>query len=803
MKKVLLLFTVSIIVLSLLFISASAAEVTVVAPTETEIMPLRDFYVIGKIDRNGATAKEQPLNLRIRLNNSMGEAVRLLESNVGPDGVTPGSYFLLDYENGTAVNDAKNVLLNTLTPPDILYDGNDRDSIRLAYNKIVVKEDYFAAIIFGGATKDFDLNLVDKYEKSLPDLISGEYELIVTALDLYGEEVFKTVKTINIGNNNKRLIATDNVNLAEYTKENDLVLPNSIVGYWNPSSFLNNVTKDFSYSVNQRFADNIKVELSGDKDVYILLNYLDTSRASDNVKLGSIFSKSVPNKVNYLYYDIGEEAVPFRFADANLEKKGKVVESKYNQFIALSRVENTNKDGEVRFIDFNLSDGVNLTVGDSGTFYGVYSPVNYKASLSGATYEFNNMVTEIRMVVSDKDGEVVFEDNTTANLVRENKAGTAQFEFSATIDITEELLSCEKPSIEFFAIDTDGEVLLKSEKTELKLVNYGEFIAGYDDSYWGKMFCDTVNSFGQSPSGKPIEADSHISRGDFAALINRLLGFSVSGKSKFSDLDENSDFYEDCITAQQIGYMTGDEKGQVHAEDLISREEAIIILARISNAEKGDVSISFKDSDNVSFWAKDYVDTMCSTGIIAGFNGYLNPTDSITVAEAAALVIKTIKWMYSPDAEIKHNDIVESDDIDFDSISRPENGFTGDFSEKTAGDFLLSHESILSAVVTYLNKNCNNGAYINKVGNGLEIRDYKLGSFIKLSDNAIELIGELSEQFVAFSVKYNPNAEDTVSFVFGKTDEGKEFGIVYAPEKIAKNKELTAIRGNWYYFIQK
>ncbi|MGM9552381.1 MAG: S-layer homology domain-containing protein [Clostridia bacterium] len=783
---------------------AQCANIIVTAPIDTEITPTRDFYVVGTIDRDGKSAKEMPLNIRIRINNSKGEAVRILESDVGPNGLTSATYFLSDYQYGSSLNDVKGQYVNNFTPPDIIYDGVDRDSIRLACNKIVVKENYFSAVIYGGATKDFDINYVDKYENFLSDLTEGEYELIITAIDLYGDEVCRTNRVLTFGTKKERLIAKNGYG-AEYARENDLVLTNSIVGFWDPSQYISENTDQFVYKIEKRLLDNINTEYSKSENVSILLNYLDTTYLIDNIKLGVVFDENSVSDKTYLYYDIGDEAVHFNFADAYLVREGEIVKGKSEAFIEICRAESFSSITDTINVDFNLRDGINVKEGDSTYFYGVYTPADLSATLSGTNYKLINKVSKIKAVVTDKKGNELYQVMDNPFLIRENSQSTARFEFDICVETTKEMVDAENVVVTIYAVDSEENTLLKSEPVSMKVVREGTFITGYDDTYWGKMFCDTVNTFGETPSGATLVSDDHITRGDFATMINRLLGFYVSGKSKFSDLDVNDIFHDDCVTAQQIGYMTGDEKGLIRAEELISREEAMIILARISNAEKGDVTVEFKDSDDISFWAKDYVDTMCSTGIVTGFDGYLHPLDSITVAEAAALIIKTVKWMYSPDEEIKHNDIVQEDDNteDFEGVSVDKDGFYGDFSEENAEMFLKKNELAFNTVANYLQKNFSNGVFINKVGNGLEIRDYKMGNFLTLSDSAISLITQISDKFPVFSIKYNPASQNAVSFTFGKTDDKKEYGIVYTQEEELKNKILKPIGTDWYYFIQQ
>ena len=324
------------------------------------------------------------------------------------------------------------------------------------------------------------------------------------------------------------------------------------------------------------------------------------------------------------------------------------------------------------------------------------------------------------------------------------------------------------------------------------------FIAGYDDTYWGKTFCDTVNLFGPTPSGDALIPDDYISRGDFAAIVNNLFGLAFDGDNNFTDLDKTSVFYEDCITAQGIGYMTGDEHGRIKADDLISREQAMIILSRISNAEPGDKTVTFFDQNEISFWAEDYVNIMVSNGIVTGFEGYLHPTDNITCAEASALIIKTLKWLNTDNVETTPEiEEIIIPDTNFESSS-----FIDDVNFENLQIFFSENEASFDAIANYIIRSCKNGVYVGKVGSGLEMRDYLMGNFVHFSDDALTLVTTLSSKFAVFSIKYNPRNENAIHFVVGKDENNKDIGLTYTLLDTAKGKELTPLTDSWYYFEQ-
>lgn len=800
MKKFLVSLLICTFLLTASLFAASAAELILYAPAdaESEIMPGRDFYVVGKIDRGAQSTSTLPLNVRIELIDSKGNIVRTAESNVTTNGTTAAEYVYFDYEHGTLLNGPNNMALNLFTPPDILFDSIERHSIQRPQNKVVVKEDYFAAVIYGGASKDFELSYYDEDMKPLNDIAEGKYTLRVTAKLLDGTEVCRIEKMLTFANTKGRIVASDNSLILDYALENDLTVNSSIAGNWTPADFFT-APKDFSYLVAKRFTDNTNQEYGNAKSVSIMLYNIENDNLPLKHKLESSF-KSASEKT-YLYFDIGEPFVNFTFNGASLTKKGTIVETKESAFVKILRSETT--DGVNKYPDFNSADGFVLTKDVNTSFYGIFSPM-FSTVKSGDESNIVSKVSHIGYNITDKDGKSLRSGYTVPYIKRgdESDFTMSRYEFHFELSPDNALTNEDELYMTLTLCDEDKEVLYSGDAITLKVNKRGDFISGYSDNYWGKSFCDTINSLGQNPAGVSLLPDDHITRGDFAAMINRLFGFSITTENSFADLDAESIYYADCLTASATGYMTGDNHGNVKADDLISREEAMIILARISKAEAGNKSVIFKDSDDISFWAKDYVDIMASNGIVSGYNGYLNPKNNITVAEATALIIKTFKWMH--EGEIKNSDTTTGDKSeDLSGVEITDTDFLGNIDYDSVAAFLKANTDVFSPLTNHIMLRYTDGIYISRVGNGLEVRDYLMGNTITLPEDILSITTTLSTKFAEFSIRYNPKSESAVHYVLGRGEDGKLRGLTYTELSEVKNKTLIHIEGNWYYYVQK
>lgn len=74
--------------------------------------------------------------------------------------------------------------------------------------------------------------------------------------------------------------------------------------------------------------------------------------------------------------------------------------------------------------------------------------------------------------------------------------------------------------------------------------------------------------------------DRPATRAQITTFLDRIMGYQYSAKNTFTDLDQN--WYTDVILrGVSAGIIYGDAQGTMRPSDLVTREEAAVILARV------------------------------------------------------------------------------------------------------------------------------------------------------------------------------------------------------------------------------
>ncbi|WP_051449234.1 S-layer homology domain-containing protein [Paenibacillus sp. FSL R5-808] len=145
-----------------------------------------------------------------------------------------------------------------------------------------------------------------------------------------------------------------------------------------------------------------------------------------------------------------------------------------------------------------------------------------------------------------------------------------------------------------------------------------------------------------------------ITRAEFAAIIVRALGLTNNGvKSVFEDV-KSGDWYAGAVaTAQEYGITAGDEDGTFHPAETITREEAMVMIARAMKLAGLDTSLSvaeadaalskFADRASVAIWAQQAVAATVKMGLVSGSDAGLQPKSDITRAETAVIVQRMLE----------------------------------------------------------------------------------------------------------------------------------------------------------------
>jgi len=134
--------------------------------------------------------------------------------------------------------------------------------------------------------------------------------------------------------------------------------------------------------------------------------------------------------------------------------------------------------------------------------------------------------------------------------------------------------------------------------------------------------------------------DKNITRAEFAAMVNRSLGFTEKGKKSFSDVPKTAWYADDISIASNQGYLAGTGPNTAGPEQSLTREQAVTLLCRaVKIEEQNSDSLTFTDSKKFNNWSKGSIFAATEKGFISGFSDQtFKPQKDITRAEVAKIL---------------------------------------------------------------------------------------------------------------------------------------------------------------------
>lgn len=171
----------------------------------------------------------------------------------------------------------------------------------------------------------------------------------------------------------------------------------------------------------------------------------------------------------------------------------------------------------------------------------------------------------------------------------------------------------------------------------------------------GKWYETAVNEMAgrkilNGKSEAAFDGDGAITRAEFAAIAVRALGLPADGKADFSDVKAGDWFYGAVGTAAEYGLITGYSDGSFAPNASITRQEAMVIVQRAAKvAEYPELANAFNiteyydDLGEVADWASGAVSWNVFNGLIKGADRLVRPTDTITRAETATVVLRLLQ----------------------------------------------------------------------------------------------------------------------------------------------------------------
>ena len=140
--------------------------------------------------------------------------------------------------------------------------------------------------------------------------------------------------------------------------------------------------------------------------------------------------------------------------------------------------------------------------------------------------------------------------------------------------------------------------------------------------------------------------NDNVTRAEFLKMIIAAFGMEdENADCDFTDVEADAWYYSVVASAYNIGIVKGYEDGSFGVNDLITRQDAAVIIFRaVAAAEKlipdNGGNIVFSDSEQISDYAVDSVNNLVKAKVLQGSDGNFMPKKNCTRAEAAVMVSK-------------------------------------------------------------------------------------------------------------------------------------------------------------------
>ncbi len=154
--------------------------------------------------------------------------------------------------------------------------------------------------------------------------------------------------------------------------------------------------------------------------------------------------------------------------------------------------------------------------------------------------------------------------------------------------------------------------------------------------------------------------DKELTRAEMCKMINILFNFTDVGVNDFLDVSPDDWYYTQVLIANEYEYITGFEDMTFRGNNNITREQAAVIICRITPLLEIEDTVEIKDE--ISDWARESVQTIANHKLLAtDENGKFRAKENITRGELALLLARFIpeaktdsyeKGYWGTDAEI-------------------------------------------------------------------------------------------------------------------------------------------------------
>lgn len=150
--------------------------------------------------------------------------------------------------------------------------------------------------------------------------------------------------------------------------------------------------------------------------------------------------------------------------------------------------------------------------------------------------------------------------------------------------------------------------------------------------------------------GKSFEPARAATRAEFTCMLVKALGLWAKEDDTHTFFEDirSGDWYNGAVTAAfAAGLINGYEDRTFRPNNIITREEAAVMLARVMKLKPEQARVTFSDSDRISSWAASSIASAAAHGLITGFpDGAFRPDAGAVRAECAVMIYRMLVSFY-------------------------------------------------------------------------------------------------------------------------------------------------------------
>ena len=173
-------------------------------------------------------------------------------------------------------------------------------------------------------------------------------------------------------------------------------------------------------------------------------------------------------------------------------------------------------------------------------------------------------------------------------------------------------------------------------------------------SHWAEQEVDDAIEKGLVPEELQSNYQSNIKRYQYVLLALRVFGktgktVDIADAQPFTD-SINHEYEQDIAKAYNAGIVKGDGKGNFFPDNYITRQEiaSLVVNLLMQIAPDKDFTVKntyeYADSDEISDWARFYIDYCFENKILAGYgNNVIDPKGNATIEQSIALLYRLAK----------------------------------------------------------------------------------------------------------------------------------------------------------------